>query len=255
MALYIELRRLRDPQQLNIYSYTRNNPLRFTDPNGLDIKVNCEETKQCTQAVDNFNNRNKAQFKVELKDGKLKVVGRVDEKNLTPAEKALYKAIKDPNSTGTINAVGNTGQSEFGVHDSRGVNTVDLENLSKLDADSNKGGINSGDVIAHEIMDAYLSLSMEENAADRAAADLYPGFYLPEDNVNQWNRANTDVLGSTYTQRISDGRGGERISIQYITPIPGIDVDPRFNSAERRNEVAHEHGSRVTGVSFVPKKP
>ncbi len=49
--LYVELRRLIDPQQLNIYSYTRNNPLRFTDPDGLDIKLNCDEKKICGEAV------------------------------------------------------------------------------------------------------------------------------------------------------------------------------------------------------------
>jgi RHS repeat-associated protein len=81
--LYIELRRLTDPQQLNIYSYTRNNPLRFTDPNGLDIKLNCDDTKQCNQAVQDLNNRNKGQFKVEVKDEKLKVVGRVDASKLS----------------------------------------------------------------------------------------------------------------------------------------------------------------------------
>jgi RHS repeat-associated protein len=37
--LFIEMRRLSDPQQLNIYSYTRSNPLKFIDPLGLDITV------------------------------------------------------------------------------------------------------------------------------------------------------------------------------------------------------------------------
>ena len=37
--LYLELRRLTDPQQFNIYSYARNNPLKLTDPTGLDITV------------------------------------------------------------------------------------------------------------------------------------------------------------------------------------------------------------------------
>jgi RHS repeat-associated protein len=251
--LYVELRRLIDPQQLNIYSYTRNNPLRFTDPDGLDIKLNCDDKKICGEAVQDVNSRKGVQFKVELKDGKLKVVGKVDQKKLSTAEKALFNAISDKKNTATINVVANTGQSEFGTHDDRGVNTVDLGNLSKLDAPGNKGGLNSGDALAHEAMDAYLSLSMEENAADRAAAALYPGLYEPTDNRNQWNKYNTDVIGSTRSQGITDGRGSERISIQYVTPIPGIEI--RTRSPERLNEIAHEAGSRVTGVTYVPKKP
>jgi hypothetical protein len=205
----------------------------------------------CGEAVQDVNSRKGAQFKVELKDGKLKVVGKVDQKKLSTAEKALFNAISDKKNTATINVVANTGQSEFGTHDDRGVNTVDLGNLSKLDAASNKGGLNSGDVIAHEAMDAYLSLSMDADAADQAAADLYPGLYRPTGNKNEWNKYNTDVLGSSRSQQITDGRGSERITLKYITPIPAIDI--RFSSSERLNEIAHEHGSRVTEVKFVPK--
>jgi RHS repeat-associated protein len=35
--LYIEMNRLTDPQQLNLYAYARNNSLKFGDPLGLDI--------------------------------------------------------------------------------------------------------------------------------------------------------------------------------------------------------------------------
>jgi RHS repeat-associated protein len=128
--LYVELRRLIDPQQLNIYAYTRNDPLRFTDPTGLDIKLNCDDKNRCGEAVQDINNRKAGQFKVELKNGKLQVVGKVDASKLNNAEKAFFNAITDTKNTATINVVANTGQSEFGTHDSKGVNTVDLENLS-----------------------------------------------------------------------------------------------------------------------------
>jgi hypothetical protein len=103
-------------------------------------------------------------------------------------------------------------------------------------------------------MDAYFSTTMGDVAADKAAAALFPGLYGPTDNHNDLNPSHTAAVTSTYYQGISDGRGGERVSIRYLTPIPAIDVDPRFNSQERRNEAAHDAGSRVTGVAFEPKE-
>jgi hypothetical protein len=134
------------------------------------------------------------------------------------------------------------------------VNSVDLGNLSKLDAASNAGGLNSGDALAHEAMDAYYSLSMGEAAADQAAAGLYPGFLPPTGNQNTWGQAGTVWNGSTFSQAISNGSGAERVSIQFITPIPAVDLFGK--SASARNDTAHDAGSRVTGVTFVqPKQP
>ena len=194
--LYIEAHRLADPQRLNLYAYVRNNPVNLTDPTGLDVALKCDTKENCTKAVNDFNNRKNAQFKVELgKDGKLHVVKGSVAKNLGKSEGALLGAINDTQNHATINVSGNTGQSEFGVHDSRGVNSVDLENLSKLDAPSNAGGLNSGDALAHEAMDAYYSLSMGAEAADWAAADLFPGLLMPT-NV-QIDRTSGVLFGQT----------------------------------------------------------
>jgi RHS repeat-associated protein len=253
--LYIEAHRLADPQLLNLYAYSRNNPITLSDPTGLDVGMNCDTGANCNKAVNDLNNRKGAQFKVELgKDGKLHIIKGSEAKKLSTAEQALKGAINNPDNHATINVSGDTGQSEFGTHDSPGVNSVDLGNLSKLDAPSNAGGLNSGDALAHEVMDAYNSWSMGAVAADQAAAALYPGVYRPTDNHNNLNPSGTAVTSSTYYQGITDGRGGERVGIQFITPIPAIDADSRFNSLERRNEAAHDAGSRVTGVTFEPKQ-
>jgi RHS repeat-associated protein len=84
--LYIELRRLADPQQLNLYSYARNNPLRFIDPNGLDIQLNCSTRDECVEAIRMLNGRSNAQFKVMLGlDKKLQIVsGSAAKKAWTP---------------------------------------------------------------------------------------------------------------------------------------------------------------------------
>jgi RHS repeat-associated protein len=48
--LWINVNRLVDPQRLNLYAYGRNNPLRFTDPNGTDVVIGqCSggDTQKC----------------------------------------------------------------------------------------------------------------------------------------------------------------------------------------------------------------
>jgi len=37
--IWVKADRLVDPQRLNLYAYGRNNPLRFTDPTGMDIMI------------------------------------------------------------------------------------------------------------------------------------------------------------------------------------------------------------------------
>jgi RHS repeat-associated protein len=253
--LYITYARLNDPQQLNLYAYSRNNPTTFSDPTGLDVKLNCEGgQKDCNSALDQFNGRNNAGFKAGLdKNNKLTAhVSKAEYNKLSKAEKALYNAINNASNHATLNVVGNTGQSEFGVHDSKGVNTVDLGNTAMLNAPGNAGGLNAGDAIAHETLDAYYSLFLDAGEADSAASQFYPGLYSPTQNKNTFNATNTKLLGATQYQGITDGRGGERISFQYITPIPAIDLYGK--TAERQNDVMHDAGSRVTGVTFEPKK-
>jgi hypothetical protein len=101
-------------------------------------------------------------------------------------------------------------------------------------------------------MDAYYSWSMGADAADHAAFGLYPGLYGPTDNQNSLNASGTRVTGSTRSQGITDGSGTERVTIQFITPIPAIDLFGKSQAAQ--NDVTHDAGSRVTGVTFEKPK-
>jgi RHS repeat-associated protein len=40
--IFTTLERLIDPQRLNLYAYTRNNPLKFTDPEGMDLLIDAK---------------------------------------------------------------------------------------------------------------------------------------------------------------------------------------------------------------------
>jgi RHS repeat-associated protein len=55
--LWVKADRLVDPQRLNLYAYGRNNPLRFSDPTGMDVSLgNCPGSMtvtQCFSAVQN----------------------------------------------------------------------------------------------------------------------------------------------------------------------------------------------------------
>jgi len=247
--LYLEMNRLTDPQQLNLYAYVRNNPLSLTDPTGLDVALKCDTAANCKQATADFNSRKGAQFQVALgNDGKWHATGKVDTSKLSAGEKALYGAISDGNGHATLNISGNTGQSEFGTHSGTGVNSVDLGNTSKLDGTGNAGGLSSGDAIAHEALDAYDSLSMSADAADSAAGQFFPGLYLP--SHTSVDLSGGMLSGQTADQGIVNGSGTERITMKYITPIPLADLAGKSRDAIQSAQ--RNAGSRVTGVIFVP---
>jgi RHS repeat-associated protein len=111
--LYIEMGRLGDTQQFNLYSYTRNNPLRLVDPTGLDIEVTGTEQeayrKRLQQDVSFTVQLNAKTNKVQIVDAsgnvldknQLKALG----KTLKGGEKELFKAITDTKNHVTIDTV------------------------------------------------------------------------------------------------------------------------------------------------------
>jgi hypothetical protein len=246
--LFIELRRLADPQQLNLYSYARNNPLRFKDPTGMVVQMNCESEKDCLSAEKMINGRDKHQFQVKAEGGWLAIVSGSVTGQLSAAEQALYDAITDPNNIAVVNVVEDTKKAEFGVFDSNGANTIDLGNLSKLDAPGNKGGIGSGDVASHELLEAYGNLFTKD--AHNQVAKLFPGLGGPQNRKFVKDQSGNNLLGISFAQAISDGRGTMETNVTFITPIPSQSLAGK--TLVQKVQAIENAPARIDSVKFIP---
>ena len=243
--------RLADPQQLNLYSYARNNPLLFIDPDGLEIGLDCSTRAECVDAIKKLNKRKGAQFKVMLGINKnLKIVSGSAANVISKAEKELLNAIKDPSKKARLTAVENTGGASFGTYDGSGKTTVDLGNLSKLDEPSNAGGLNSGDVIAHEALESYFSLSTNSGSiAHSQVIGLFPGFIGPNNKSFQID-ANRNLFGMTADFNFSDNRGTMNVTFS-VTPIPEQSLSGKSRADKVR--IIDNAPWRVKGATYVPK--
>ncbi|HVN81351.1 MAG TPA: hypothetical protein VMW38_20340 [Terriglobia bacterium] len=56
------LTRIGDPQRWNLFSYTRNNPLRFVDPEGMEVTVFMEIQKQGPSFIQIHNEKHSVIF-------------------------------------------------------------------------------------------------------------------------------------------------------------------------------------------------
>jgi hypothetical protein len=154
--IYIEEQKMLDPQQLNLYSYVRNNPLSLGDSTGMLVDVNCSQvtSDQCKQTVADFNNRKGAQFQVTRDDktGQLNVVGDVDPSKLSDTERALYGSITNTDATGTVTVVGNYTSFDFEKSTGKGQNSVDRSDLNVLNSADKRL---SGEIISHAALESY----------------------------------------------------------------------------------------------------
>jgi hypothetical protein len=221
--LYIEMHRLADPQQLNLYEYSRNNPTTLSDPSGLDIAVNCKDKANCTTATNQVNGRKDGQFKVEIgKDGKWHPVGNVDVSKLSGAEKAFYGALNDTSTHATLTAVSGDGSVFFGTSTGKGANTVDVADTAQLAG----AGLSPGSAVAHEAMEAYATAAdpnydADPNASRGAAhrSDPFPGFTLLGGG-GQAIISDGNVTGYQYSLRYNGTGANYQVNTTLATPIP-----------------------------------
>jgi RHS repeat-associated protein len=222
--LYLEFHRLTDPQQLNLYTYGRNNPLTFIDPLGLDITC---DGNRCSDYLNSL--QKDVSFKVTMdKNGTVGTEGDIDKKHLSKSERELLKAIGDKKHHVTIHAIdgGKDAGIFFGRSDGNhtGSHTIAFGQAALLDSAKNAGGMTSAQLVGHETLEGYAesqgnSLADAHNYANSFFGGLDPGgakgaTYGVQGGMVVQLTGNFSVHGSSAT---------ERITMHFVTPIPQQD--------------------------------
>lgn len=181
--------RIVDPQQLNLYSYARTNPLLYIDPLGLDITLTGSAGDQ--DVYKNWLQGSISSFNINVdSSGKVGIDGKVDPTTLTGNDKRLYDEITDTNNHVGITLTRNDPSVLFGRFDGGGKQTIDLTDIARLGGPNNKGGLSGNDVVAHETYEPYSSLLQGlTNVSDAATVhqsitSFFPGFQM-RDKINQ----------------------------------------------------------------------
>lgn len=222
--LYLELRRLSDPQQLNLYAYCRNNPLRYSDPTGLDITITGTDADKLK---DDFNSRKKAQFKIKLdSNGVAQVVDRdkIKVEKLSKSERALFEAITDPDRHAIIEGTERNDRIEMGAFGPdlgtpAGTNVIDTSDMALLRRVNKKL---AGESISHEMLEAYESAktgSTTWKPNHAAASQFYPEPAFTEFSSLPGEKSAPVKTGYTAVWTWQ-GIGSVKVTYQFHTPQP-----------------------------------
>jgi RHS repeat-associated protein len=228
--LYLELHRLIDPQQLNLYTYVRNNPLNMTDATGLDITCTGDKCANYLTAL-----QKDVSFKIDYdKNGKVETVGDIDKKSLSKSDKAFLSAIDDSKHHVTINAVGGDKDSSVFFGASHGAtHTINFDQAALLDSSKNAGGMTSAGLVGHETLEGYdesKGYSMSEGH-DYATGLGFPGLD-PGRITGLFGNAQTGTAyGFTQQFQVHGTGTTENIRINFATPIPAASVHSGMNAA------------------------
>jgi RHS repeat-associated protein len=227
--------RLGMPQRLNLYIYTVNNPLKYTDPTGEDVAVNGSDA-DITSYENDLNKRlEKSKLKVKVVKGRLTIVGKTP-KNLKGDALKLVKAIQNKDKTANISLVRNDGQVDFGSaysldkdgNLSTSNQRIDYAELGILNS-AKIDGYDSSVVAMHETLEAIgiqIDGKSKEKAHDEAGDLGYPGLEPAVGNsqVTGVDSANGSISGFQNKVRIE----GTQTTFSYetrfskpFTPQPG----------------------------------
>lgn len=219
--LYLEFHRLTDPQQLNLYMYGRDNPLKYTDPLGLDITCDGSRCNDYLGAL-----QKDVSFKVTMdKNGKIGTEGDIDKKHLSKSEKQLLKAIDDTKHHVTINAIDGGKDSSVFFGASHGAShTIAFDQAALLDSPKNAGGMTSAQLIGHETLEGYAeSQGNSLIDAHNYANEFFGGLGAGTLKGATYGSQNGNVVQLTGSFSIYGSSTTERITVQFATPIPQQD--------------------------------
>jgi RHS repeat-associated protein len=229
--LYLDMRRLSDPQQSSLHNYARNNPLKYIDPNGLDITVAGSATNEYIKRL-----QNNVSFQVQLDSTTNKVVivdksgqalGKKDldalGKGLMGGEKELFKAITDTKKHVTIETLQNDSGVFFGAFRGGGKNTLDMSDMKLLDAPKNVGGFSSEQAVGHETLEAYKSAQGKGYNDSHNYANKYFGGLDPAtgNGTPIFDAKNANLIGVAADFPVIGKPGvNARVTMHFVTPIP-----------------------------------
>lgn len=229
--LYLDMRRLSDPQQWNLYAYARNNPLKYVDPNGMDITVTGNATdeylKRLQKDISFQVQLNSQTNKVVIVDKSGQALGKKDldalGKGLKGGDKELFKAITDTKNHVTIETVQNDSGVFFGAFRGGGKNTLDMSDMKLLDAPKNAGGFSSEQAVGHETLEAYKSAQGDGYTDSHNYANKYFGGLAPPtgNGTPIFDAKNANLIGVTADFPVVGKPGvNARVTMHFVTPIP-----------------------------------
>jgi RHS repeat-associated protein len=117
-SIFVTAKRLVDPQRLNLYAYARNNPLKFIDPDGMDVVITAKKEEEARKRYNIFllglgvEDRKHVQFfvgdgKNGYKKGEFYILADKKHKSDSENFQGIQKAANDRTALGRITVLKN----------------------------------------------------------------------------------------------------------------------------------------------------